>query len=297
MKIEFLRNFIKLTHYKSFSDLAKDLSISQSTLSHQISQLEEEFGDITLIDRTTRKFKLTQEGEVFLDYAKNIINLYDSCKQNLSEYSKKRIENIIITASTLPGSHILPKYIANFRNEHSNVNFKILINNSQKSIDVLKKQMADFAGIGSFMDEDKDHFDIVKFGDENLVFICAPNHKLLKSGKNSVDFKDLIKYPFIAREQGSGTRNIILQHFAGYKQLNIILEMNDNDSIISAVSDSDNISILSEIIAKKAEAANLIKILKIKDYPFIAKRDIFFIKLKNKKLKGLKKKFWEYLEK
>ncbi len=297
MKIEFLRNFIKLTHYKSFSDLAKDLSISQSTLSHQISQLEEEFGDITLIDRTTRKFKLTQEGEVFLDYAKNIINLYDSCKQNLSEYSKKQIEDIIITASTLPGSHILPKYIANFRNEHSNVNFKILINNSQKSIDVLKKQMADFAGIGSFMDEDKDHFDIVKFGDENLVFICAPNHKLLKSGKNSVDFKDLIKYPFIAREQGSGTRNIILQHFAGYKQLNIILEMNDNDSIISAVSDSDNISILSEIIAKKAEAANLIKILKIKDYPFIAKRDIFFIKLKNKKLKGLKKKFWEYLEK
>ncbi|MFX0187346.1 MAG: LysR substrate-binding domain-containing protein [Candidatus Hodarchaeota archaeon] len=297
MKIEFLRNFIKLTHYKSFSDLAKDLSISQSTLSHQISQLEEEFGDITLIDRTTRKFKLTQQGEVFLDYAKNIINLYDSCRQELSEYSKKQSEDIIITASTLPGSHILPKYIANFRNEHPNVNFKILINNSQKSIDLLKKQMADFAGIGSFMDEDKDHFDIVKVGDENLVFICAPNHKLLKSGEDSVDFKDLIKYPFIAREQGSGTRNVILQHFAGYKQLNIILEMNDNDSIISAVSDSDNISILSKIIAEKAEAANLIKILKIQDYPVIAKRDVFFIKLKNKKLKGLKKKFWEYLEK
>lgn len=297
MKIEFLRNFIKLTHYKSFSGLAKDLSISQSTLSHQISQLEEEFGNITLIDRTTRKFKLTQQGEVFLDYAKNIINLYDICKQELSEYSEKQIEDIIITASTLPGSHILPKYIANFRNEHPNVNFKILINNSQKSIDVLKKQMADFAGIGSFMDEDKDHFDIVKIGDEYLVFICAPNHKLLKSGKDSVDFKELIKYPFIAREQGSGTRNIIVQHFTGYKQLNIILEMNDNDSIISAVSESNNISILSEIIAKKAEDANLIKILKIKDYPIIAKRDVFFIKLKNKKLKGLKKKFWEYLEK
>jgi DNA-binding transcriptional LysR family regulator len=297
LKIEFLRNFIKLTHYKSFSGLAKDLSISQSTLSHQISQLEEEFGNITLIDRTTRKFKLTQQGEVFLDYAKNIINLYDTCKQELSEYSEKQIEDIIITASTLPGSHILPKYIANFRNEHPNVNFKILINNSQKSIDVLKKQMADFAGIGSFMDEDKDHFDIVKIGNENLVFICAPNHKLLKSGKDSVDFKELIKYPFIAREQGSGTRNIIVQHFTGYKQLNIILEMNDNDSIISAVSDSDNFSILSEIIAKKAEDANLIKILKIKNYPIIAKRDVFFIKLKNKKLKGLKKKFWEYLEK
>ncbi|TFG11373.1 MAG: LysR family transcriptional regulator [Promethearchaeota archaeon] len=61
MNIELLRNFISLTKNQSFSGLAKDLSISQSTLSHQISQLEEELG-VTLIDRTTRKFNLTSEG-------------------------------------------------------------------------------------------------------------------------------------------------------------------------------------------------------------------------------------------
>ncbi|TFG18940.1 MAG: LysR family transcriptional regulator, partial [Promethearchaeota archaeon] len=46
MNIEFLRNFISLTKYQSFSELAKDLSISQSTLSHQISQLEKELGGV-----------------------------------------------------------------------------------------------------------------------------------------------------------------------------------------------------------------------------------------------------------
>ncbi|MFX1392045.1 MAG: LysR substrate-binding domain-containing protein [Promethearchaeota archaeon] len=296
MKIEVLRNFIKLIQYESFSDLAKDLSISQSTLSHQIWQLEQELGNINLIDRTTRKFKLTEQGQIFLDYAQKIINLYDSCIQELSKYSKKQIEDITITASTLPGSHILPKYIANFRNKHPNVNFKILINNSQKSINLLVKNISDFAGIGSFMDYNQDNFDLIKIGDENLVFICNPNHKLLEHGKDLIDFDALIKFPFIIREKGSGTRNIIEQHFLGYKKLNIILEMNDNDSIISAVSESDNISILSEIIAKKAENAELIKILKIKDYPIIAKRDIFFIKLKDKKIKGLKKRFWDYLK-
>ena len=296
MKIEVLRNFIKLIHYESFSDLAKDLSISQSTLSHQIWQLEQDLGDITLIDRTTRKFKLTEEGQIFLDYAKKIINLYDSCVQELSKYSKKQIEDITITASKLPGSHILPKYVANFRNEHPNVNFKVLINNSQKSIYSLVKGFSDFAGIGSFMEEKQDNFDIIKIGDENLVFICNPNHKLLESGKDLVDFNDLIKFPFITREKGSGTRNVIEQYFSGYEKLNIILEMNDNDSIISAVSESDNISILSKIIAKKAEDAGLIKILKVKDYPIIAKRDVFFIKLKDKKIKGLKKRFWDYLK-
>ena len=55
MNIEYLRNFVKLTKYKSFSALVKDIPISQSTLSHQISLLEKEFG-VVLIDRTTKKF-------------------------------------------------------------------------------------------------------------------------------------------------------------------------------------------------------------------------------------------------
>ncbi len=75
LNIEFLRNFIRLAEYKSFSELAKDLSISQSTLSHQISQLEKEFRNIKLIDRTTRSFVLTKEGEILLTYAKKILKL------------------------------------------------------------------------------------------------------------------------------------------------------------------------------------------------------------------------------
>ncbi|GAG62751.1 unnamed protein product, partial [marine sediment metagenome] len=62
MNIEYLRNFIKLTQYKSFSKLAKELPISQSTLSHQILQIEKEFGGVVLINRTTKKFELTRAG-------------------------------------------------------------------------------------------------------------------------------------------------------------------------------------------------------------------------------------------
>jgi len=296
LKIGFLRNFIKLTHYKSFSDLAKDLSISQSTLSHQISQLEEEFGEIILIDRTTRKFKLTEQGKIFLNYAEKIISLYDECREELSNFKNDLVEVITIASSTIPGEYILPKYITNFNNKYSNVNFQILINNSKRSIDLLKKKMADFAGIGSFMDYNKKDFDFIKIGEDNLKFICSPNHKLIKSGKNNVNFNESTKFSFIIREKGSGTRDIIEQQFSGYILLNSQLEINDNDSIISAVSESDNLSILSSFIAKRAEKAGLIKILEIKEYPVIAKRDLFFIKMKEKKLTGLKKIFWEYLK-
>ena len=90
MRTNFIRNFIKLTDYKNFSTLSSDLSISQSTLSNQISQLENELG-IKLIERSTRKFKLTEGGKIFLKHAKKIMHVLEECKIELSENAKKEI--------------------------------------------------------------------------------------------------------------------------------------------------------------------------------------------------------------
>lgn len=294
MNIDYLRNFIKLTHYKSFSKLAKELPISQSTLSHQILQLEKEFGGVVLIDRTTKKFELTKAGKILQDHSEQILDLYDGCRREISKFQDKMIEDIIISASTIPGSHVLPKYIADFRTKNLYVNFKIVINNSKKSLENLKNGMADFAGIGSFMDYNKDDFDYIKIGDDELKIICSPNHKLLKNG-NLISFDDLKEYPFVWREKGSGTRNSLEQQFPDFKKLKVELEINDNDSIISTVSDSNYLSIMSEIMATKAESARLIKIIEIKDYPLITKRPLYFAKLKRKELGRLKKKFWDEL--
>ena len=296
MKIEYLRNFIKLVNYKSFSELARDLQISQSTISHQISQLEKIFG-VILINRSTKKFEITEAGKTLLDYSQKIIDLYDSCVIDLEEYGNVKLEEIVISASTTPGSHILPRNIAEFRDNNPNVNFKININNSLKSIENIVKNLADFAGVGSFLNYNKDNFEFIKIGEDQLKFICSPNHKLLENTKNLVNFADLVKFPFVWREKGSGMRNAFERQFPDYKKLKIKLEMNDNDSIISAVSESKYISIMSEMMAINAEKAGLIKILEIKGFPQIVKRDLFFIKSKNKELSKLKISFWEYIKK
>ena len=296
MKIEYLRNFIKLVNYKSFSELARDLQISQSTISHQISQLEKNFG-VILINRSTKKFEITEAGNTLLDYSQKIIDLYDSCVIDLEEYGNVKLVEIVISASTTPGSHILPRNIAKFRDDNPNVNFKIKINNSLKSIENIVKNLADFAGVGSFLNYNKDNFEFIKIGEDQLKFICSPNHKLLENTKDLVNFADLVKFPFVWREKGSGMRNAFERQFPDYKKLKIKLEMNDNDSIISAVSESKYISIMSEMMAINAEKAGLIKILEIKGFPQIVKRDLFFIKSKNKELSELKTSFWDYIKK
>ncbi|MHA1509361.1 MAG: LysR substrate-binding domain-containing protein, partial [Promethearchaeota archaeon] len=273
-----------------------DLPISQSTISHQISQLEKKFGSI-LINRSTKKFEITEAGKILLDYSQKIIDLFDSCVIDLEEYRNVRFEEIVISASTTPGSHILPRNIAEFRDKNPNVNFKIKINNSLISVEKINKYLADFAGIGSFLHYNKDNFDFIKIGEDQLKFICSPNHKLLENTKGLVNFADIVKFPFIWREKGSGMRNAFELQFPDYKKLKIKLEMNDNDSIISAVSESKYVSIMSEMMAINAEKAGLIKILEIKGFPQIVKRDLFFIKSRNKELSKLKTSFWEYIKK
>ena len=208
----------------------------------------------------------------------------------------QKVEDIIINASTIPGSHLLPKYITSFRSEHPNVNFKIIINNSQKSLENLTKSTIDFAGIGSFMNFNEKIFNSIEIGEDNLKFICSPHHKLLKDGNDLVNFKEIMNYPFVLREKGSGMRNTFEQQFLDHKKLKVELEINDNDSIISTVSDSNYISIMSEIMVDKAELAGLVKSLKIKDYPVIAKRQLYFVKLKDKQLSQLKQEFWEEIK-
>ncbi|MBY9017047.1 MAG: LysR family transcriptional regulator [Candidatus Lokiarchaeota archaeon] len=296
MNIEYLRNFIKLANYKSFTELARDIPISQSTISHQISQLEKDFG-VILINRSTKKFEITEAGKILLNYSQKIIDLFDSCVIDLEEFRNIKFEEIVISASTTPGSHILPRNIAEFRDNNPNVNFKIKINNSLKSIENIVKKLADFAGIGSFINYRKDDFDVIKIGEDELKFICSPNHKLLEISKGKVNLSDLMNYPFVWREKGSGMRNAFEHQFPDYKKLKIKLEMNDNDSIISAVSESNYLSIMSEMMAINAEKAGLIKILEIRSFPHIVKRDLFFIKSRDNESSELKTSFWDYIKK
>jgi len=295
MNLEYIRNFVQLSSYKSFSRLAGDLSISQSTLSHRISQLEKELGDVELIHRTTKTFELTEQGSLFLQYASKIIDLFDEYQTKSEAVTKQREENITISTSKLPGTQILPIYIAKFKSLYPQISFDTVINNSQTSIELLMDKKADFAGIGSFMDYNKELFDFIVIGEDEIYFICAPNHELIKDGNSTVSFDKIKKYPYISREAGSGTRNIFENQFPQYKELNLKLVINDNDSIISAVSESKYISVLSEDIAKKAENAGLIKMLEVEDGPYVAKRYLYFLKLKESKLSDLKKEFWDYL--
>ncbi len=292
IRIEFLHNFFLLAKTKNFSKAAKKISVTQSALSQQIAQLEK-FFNCSLIERSTRDFKLTKQGELLVEYSKNIWTLLTEYQGIISRLDENYIEMIKISSSTIPGTHILPKYIANFKNNFNNVSFSMKIKNTEQSLLDLINGDAHFAAIGSFMDQENEEFEYIDLYSEEIVFICANEHDLAKKSKQ-LTFEDIKKYPFIDREKGSGTRDIIEKQFKKYSELNHKLKMSNNEAIISAVSESKSVSLISEISATKAENAKLITILYPKDISPI-KRKLYLVKKKGIELDDGAKRFMEYV--
>jgi len=111
----------------------------------------------------------------------------------------------------------------------------------------------------------EEKFAFHQIGEEQLVLIVPCNHELAQN--KTVELKKILAYPFVNREETSGTRKEIesLLERSGFnaERLRVALELGSTESVVTAVSENRGISIISSIAAQKAQAAGLIKIVKI----------------------------------
>ena len=113
----------------------------------------------------------------------------------------------------------------------------------------------------------EEKFDFLQIGEEQLVLIVPCNHELAKN--KTVKLTEILKYPFVSREETSGTRKeierLLEKNNIPPDKLEVALELGSTESVITAVSEGRGISIISSIAAKKAQAAGLVKIIKIEE--------------------------------
>jgi len=87
---DYLKTFVALCESKSFSETSAIVHKSQSAVSAQIAKLEQEIG-VKLIHGMSREFRLTEGGEVFLTYAKEILGKTDDLGASIRETVKRYI--------------------------------------------------------------------------------------------------------------------------------------------------------------------------------------------------------------
>jgi DNA-binding transcriptional LysR family regulator len=147
--------------------------------------------------------------------------------------------------SNIPGQYILPPLIGSFKENFTDIRIRLVISDTMKITNLVLEGSLELGVVGAKMKKNKLQFD--QLFDDELVLAVAPDHSW--ASRSTVGLEQLTETPFIMREQGSGTRMMMLEILeqAGFdsQKLNVVAEMGSTEAIRQAVKARVGVSILS----------------------------------------------------
>jgi DNA-binding transcriptional LysR family regulator len=229
-----LETFCRVAELKSFSKAADDLFLTQPTVSGHILSLEHSLS-LRLFDRTGREVRLTKAGEVFLRYASKILSFRKDLLNALSEFSQGIRGELSLGASTIPGEYLLPKLMGDFKKEHPHFTLSLKIADTKEIVQFVLQGDVEFGMIGGKLNHKFLHYE--KYEEDEIIVVAPSGHSLTQ--KKKVDFVDLLKEPWIIREEGSGTQmaaeKALRKKGKSLKQFNGVMEMGSTSSVKEGV--------------------------------------------------------------
>ena len=145
MNVNHLRAFFEVAKAKSFTLAAKQMNVSQPTLSMQVKFLEKRFA-VPLIKRNKKTFELTEEGSIVFRHAEKIFSLLHELKTELENFETS---NMIIGSTPYISDHVLPEVLLAIQEKHNNVKVQIYTGLSQEVLDKVVAYEYHLAVIGS----------------------------------------------------------------------------------------------------------------------------------------------------
>ncbi|MGG2201815.1 LysR family transcriptional regulator [Paenibacillus validus] len=238
-----LHIFYTVAEKGSFSHAAGALHMTQPAVTMQIQSLEDYFGT-KLFVRSTKRVELTEAGRTLLPYAKKSIELI---KETTLVCQSSRIcwRAASSGASLTVGEYILPRLLGPFGLEYPNISVSMKVINTKQILEEVLNHQLTFGLVEAEVKHSDLHTEAV-LSDE-LKLILPKDHPL--GDFDLVPVEELMKYPFVLREQGSGTRRVMEEELtrAGYdpSSLKIVMELGSTGAVKSAVEAGLGISILS----------------------------------------------------
>ena len=229
-----LETFCRVADLKSFSKAADDLFLTQPTVSGHILSLEQSLS-LRLFDRTSREARLTKAGKVFLEYASKILSFRKELLNALSEFSQGIRGELSLGASTIPGEYLLPKLMGDFKKEHPHFIIALKIADTKEVIQYVLQDNVEFGIIGAKLNHPSLHYE--KFEEDEIIVVAPSDHPLTR--KKRVNLEELLREPWIIREEGSGTQmaveKAIRKKGKSLKQFNVVMEMGSTSSVKEGV--------------------------------------------------------------
>ena len=246
-----LKVFYTVAQLLSFTRAAEALHMTQPAVTFQVRQLEEYF-NTRLFDRTHNKVNLTPAGERVAEFAERIFDLYAEMENSVRDITGEISGVLTIGASTTIAEYMLPPLLGEFKNLYPEISLRLKVSNSEGIVSMVEHNVIDLGFVESPVSNKNLIVEICH--DDQLVVVAPPSHDLVKRGQ-SVKADDIKRYAFVSREEGSGTRDVVMSYLRdqGIKSsdLNICLELGSPEAIKGSVEAGMGISILSRSTIEK----------------------------------------------
>lgn len=289
MELRNLITFIHVAELGSFTKAAEQLGYSQSTVSFQIKQLEEELGCL-LFERINHTITLTERGHELVSYAHGVRALMDEFKENLTKEELSGSIHIV-TPDSICDDMINSHYI-DFHEKYPSISIRFTTGDSALMLDMLDHNEADFIITLDSRLYNKDYI-IAK---EELV----PMHFVAKAaskfaGKKKLSVKDIVDEPFILTEHGQGYRRVLDRELAKMSlEITPVLEIGRTDIITAMIAGNNMVSFLPDFVTKDLVDSGVLCYLDVRDIHIDIWKQLIYHK--NKWMSKSLKTFIDYVK-
>ena len=253
-----LQVFHTVARLLSFTKAAESLHMTQPAVTFQVRQLEEHF-NTRLFDRTHNRISLTEAGRQVYEYADRIFALYAEMENAVREMTGDVSGVLMLGASTTIAEYMLPALLGDFKKQYPDVNVQLRVSNSDGIVHMVETNVIDLGVVEAPVMNKNLVVEVCRV--DQLVAILPPGHPL--ADREAVRIGELLEYPYICREEGSGTREVIAEYMqqqgVNSMQVNLAMELGSPEAIKGAVEAGMGISIISRAtVVKELQLGTLV---------------------------------------
>jgi len=261
MQLRNLITFIHVVELGSFTKAAEQLGYSQSTISFQIKQLEEELGCL-LFERINHTITLTERGHELVSYAHQIRALTDEFKEKPNKGDQVSGHIHIVTPDSICEEMVNAHYF-DFHDQYPLISIRFSTADTSAMFDMLDRNEADLIITLDCHSYNKDYI-IAKEEQLPIHFVTNVNSKF--AGQKGLSIRDIAKEPFVLTEYGQGYRRAFDRELAKRSiDITPVLEIGRTDMITSVLAKSNMISFLPDFVTKPLVDAGVLCYLDICD--------------------------------
>lgn len=250
MNIKQLEIFLTIATTGSFSKGAEAACITQSTASQHIATLENACG-VRLFDRTGRGVIPTEAGKILLVRAQQVIKSLKETEQAMLQFRQADGIELFVGGSTIPGTYLLPKAIAEILRHNPGIRINVDIGDSSEILKKLLEEQIEIGIIGSKTDDKLLVTEAI--GHDEILLVVRKGHHWC--GFADVLPKEILGEPIVMREKGSGTNNVvesaIKEHGIKSSDLTVSATISSSEAVKQALLADCGIAFISEMAVRE----------------------------------------------